>query len=1614
MPSAPALVTNQLAAAWNNWRQRARRSSADDELQFELVALGLVAALSAKQLQELFNGAYDTDGESGDVLALLLPLQPTFEQNPQRFHFAAVVFAKLAARALEETATPQAERWQRVVDELLLPIVRHQQFTRVHTVALETLKLIIQAHGVAMSELLAAKVTSILVDESSASTASGEQSVEDDASTSKSSEVSFGALCGVLQLLLESGAAVSPAVLDHTKLICVHSISRFEAAPQYLRAVSKLLIPSLLQVAPTTPRELTASVVAAWRAGDYKYSKSVANLMFLLCLLLPSDPELMADSGLQDLTAFALANSDALLRKQGMYLLNIAFSHYALDASSSDAETSSATAELETWQRFITASDVIQAHEQLHLIEQVWPHVTQLLESSLVVLKDASSATHPPATPSWPVKMSFDWVRSLLLRVFSHENPLVRRTFMATFMATCLQQWRAQSQSALLDVEASFMCSSSFHVFVFEHLMPSLNDPQMYRTSTKEAFQNVTREFLAAYLAFQLRNRGVRRGQLAGPEAAASLTTSYVEAVYAAIFGPDVSGHSPDALATMLEVFSDGALQAVARDRSAVSADDLLDEGAIDRLRITMEFRVMRSFPQSIRIKITRALVSALTGGFTDVATHSLHSIASIVLVLPLRIVVGDDGSTYLALHQWLQPERHRDEDGNGGRFLESLSTELSRYLSGQQGLEDEIAQVVELAASAHARFVFTFEPQAFYAAAEGSVLRTRKLFRAGLETTTQWISAVSGTPSGDVSPAATDSATNAKAEEDTVELLSATALVVTRAAIYAMEQDGDLSAINALDGVCDSLKRIMSPEKADCVDASAQTVAIRYLSVVASQESAVDAIQALESDSMLPLLLAARLNASTEGASKHYALCNVQYFVSRWKLMHSVLLGSSYVPAKLLNRVFTECLDALSAAGADPRVLSEMVQVLSLALAQLAAAVVQAPDRDEQLDALFAAVWGEYSECLAKPDVLTRAVVSCLFQPAFLLSEELCRGPDATLKRWVRRVFTFGEAHRPNVIFHLACRLAQVWRALPHSALWFVDEIVALLLFKEPVLDEREQLALAPGTVDTTKATAGGVAARSGLLVKDRLVRLVVLSFLDEMSVDSAAPDSSEHALLQQLLVQLLELNLAGEWTKPHMLHSEGFGKQLRCWQALCVLSKHVNSDSLGAVNERFWRTFAVPHLPALRHYLELFAMRLLLRFPRVTVAQCVVPLLADFNLTPQVGASLLLVAAYALHHRVDAPLASDHDLCALLVRAVLPWLHAAHGHTRILVQFLLATVLPRYLSQLEQPSSQSQEAPPTEGAVDVAFLRQTARFLSQNKEAKRMHRRQRQQLAKFRPESACSLLGVLSSAAVSDGLELLPSDDALAFGEQFKAAMAALFAQFQREHALLAPVAASPPSPLASRSAAGVGAGATPAALSLNVQRKIDRSAILLDESVLPVAMQERGEVVAALAARQSRRQPVILCASLVDKVPNLAGLARTCEVFNAQALVVPNRHVCDDEAFAAISATASKWVPIEQVQPGQGELVRALLAWKRDGYTVVALEQTAASVCLSSFVFPDKLVIVLGKEKEGVPVDVLQVVDVCVEIPQFGLIRSLNVHVSGAILLWEYTQQRLLRGE
>ncbi|XP_066553070.1 probable methyltransferase TARBP1 isoform X2 [Amia ocellicauda] len=150
------------------------------------------------------------------------------------------------------------------------------------------------------------------------------------------------------------------------------------------------------------------------------------------------------------------------------------------------------------------------------------------------------------------------------------------------------------------------------------------------------------------------------------------------------------------------------------------------------------------------------------------------------------------------------------------------------------------------------------------------------------------------------------------------------------------------------------------------------------------------------------------------------------------------------------------------------------------------------------------------------------------------------------------------------------------------------------------------------------------------------------------------------------------------------------------------------------------------------------------------------------------------------------------------------------------------------------------------------------------------------------------------------------------------------------------------------------------------------------------------------------------LVVVASLIDKPTNLGGLCRTCEIFGASALVLDSLHHLSDKHFQALSVSAELWLPLLEVKPPQ--LAVYLEEKRSEGYCIVGVEQTANSCSLADYRFPEKTLLLLGNEREGIPADLLQQLEVCVEIPQRGVTRSLNVHVSAALLVWEYTRQQL----
>ncbi|KAK9469055.1 hypothetical protein V1512DRAFT_280871, partial [Lipomyces arxii] len=149
------------------------------------------------------------------------------------------------------------------------------------------------------------------------------------------------------------------------------------------------------------------------------------------------------------------------------------------------------------------------------------------------------------------------------------------------------------------------------------------------------------------------------------------------------------------------------------------------------------------------------------------------------------------------------------------------------------------------------------------------------------------------------------------------------------------------------------------------------------------------------------------------------------------------------------------------------------------------------------------------------------------------------------------------------------------------------------------------------------------------------------------------------------------------------------------------------------------------------------------------------------------------------------------------------------------------------------------------------------------------------------------------------------------------------------------------------------------------------------------------------------------LIILASLVDKAPNLGGICRLADVLGAELLCIPDINMLNNRDFQSVAVTADKWMPIKEVLVSG--IPHFLHECKARGYKVWGIEQTDNSVLLSNeLMFPQKLVLILGKEKEGIPPELLRELDTAVEIKQVGIVRSMNIQTATAVVVQAYAAQ------
>ena len=157
-----------------------------------------------------------------------------------------------------------------------------------------------------------------------------------------------------------------------------------------------------------------------------------------------------------------------------------------------------------------------------------------------------------------------------------------------------------------------------------------------------------------------------------------------------------------------------------------------------------------------------------------------------------------------------------------------------------------------------------------------------------------------------------------------------------------------------------------------------------------------------------------------------------------------------------------------------------------------------------------------------------------------------------------------------------------------------------------------------------------------------------------------------------------------------------------------------------------------------------------------------------------------------------------------------------------------------------------------------------------------------------------------------------------------------------------------------------------------------------------------------------------PVVVVLDNIRSMNNVGSFFRTCDAFAMQGVylcgitgIPPSREIHKTALGAELTVGWEHYA----------DTCEAVDRLRERGYTVLAVEQVEGAGRLDDWTPASgkRYALVFGNEVSGVQQRVVDRCDGAVEIPQAGTKHSLNVAVSGGVVLWEfYRRWRAGRGE
>ena len=183
-----------------------------------------------------------------------------------------------------------------------------------------------------------------------------------------------------------------------------------------------------------------------------------------------------------------------------------------------------------------------------------------------------------------------------------------------------------------------------------------------------------------------------------------------------------------------------------------------------------------------------------------------------------------------------------------------------------------------------------------------------------------------------------------------------------------------------------------------------------------------------------------------------------------------------------------------------------------------------------------------------------------------------------------------------------------------------------------------------------------------------------------------------------------------------------------------------------------------------------------------------------------------------------------------------------------------------------------------------------------------------------------------------------------------------------------------------------------------------KNDRKFVLNADQLRKSASQ--GLALRAWRKRSKRNEIYIVLDNVLDTY-NIGSIFRLADAVAAKKVYLcGGTETPPNPRIKKASINTTEWVEWEYAEDAV-RVVREVREKIKD-IQIVAIEQTARAVPYDNFEYKMPICLVVGHESDGVSPEVLKMADAVVELPMFGVNKSLNVMVSLGIVLYEVIER------